>query len=90
MTDLGSVFRLFIPVEAPAAPPDTPADSQTLRENPLSHDQLVKEILRVFFADFLSLVLPGVARRLRLGRQEFLDKELFTDWPRGKRRRGPS
>lgn len=56
----------------------------------MSHDQLVKEILRVFFADFLSLVLPGVARRLRLGRQEFLDKELFTDWPRGKRRRGPS
>ena len=52
----------------------------------MSHDQLVKEILRVFFADFLSLVLPGVARRLRLGKQDFLDKELFTDWPRGKRR----
>jgi hypothetical protein len=51
-----------------------------------SHDQLVKEILRVFFADFLSLVLPGTARRLRLGKQELLDKELFTDWPRGKRR----
>ena len=51
-----------------------------------SHDQLVKEILRVFFADFLSLVLPGVVKRLRLGREEFLDKELFIDRPRGKRR----
>ena len=51
-----------------------------------SHDQLVKEILRAFFADFLLLVLPGVAKRLRLGKQGFLDKELFTDWPHGKRR----
>jgi hypothetical protein len=51
-----------------------------------SHDQLVKELLRAFFADFLLLVLPGVAKRLRLGKQDFLDKELFTDWPRGKRR----
>ena len=46
----------------------------------------MKEILRAFFADFLSLVLPGVARRLNLGKQDFLDKELFTDWPYGKRR----
>ena len=52
----------------------------------MSHDQLVKEILRAFFADFLSLALPGVAKRLRLGKQGFLDKELFTDWPHGKRR----
>ena len=51
-----------------------------------SHDQLVKEILRAFFSDFLVLVLPGVAKRLKLEKQDFLDKELFTDWPRGKRR----
>lgn len=52
----------------------------------MTHDQLVKDLLRTFFADFLSLVLPDLMERLRLGEEVFLDKQSFTDWPAGSRR----
>ena len=50
------------------------------------HDQLFKDLLRSFLADFVRLVAPGPAERLDLASATFLDKEAFTDWPRGRRR----
>ena len=51
-----------------------------------SHDQLSKSLIKLFFADFLRLVIPDSAPRLRAGEATFLDKEDFTDWPAGDRR----
>jgi hypothetical protein len=52
----------------------------------MSHDQLAKTLISTFFPDFLRLAVPDSARRLRLGEASFLDKELYTDWPTGRRR----
>jgi len=43
---------------------------------PPSHDRLCKRLLRAFFPDLLRLATPAVAKRLRLGKVTFLDKEL--------------
>lgn len=51
------------------------------------HDQLFKTLLRRFFGDFLRIVLPEMARRLRLDRVRFLESELFTDVPEGEQQR---
>lgn len=51
------------------------------------HDQLFKTLLRRFFDDFLRIVLPEMATRLRLDRIRFLENELFTDVPDGEQRR---
>lgn len=50
------------------------------------HDQLFKELLQAFFADFVQLVLPDMAAQLHLDRTTFLDKETFTDTPEGEHR----
>lgn len=50
------------------------------------HDQLFKELIGAFLPDFLDLVAPGPALRLDLSRWKLLDKEAFTDWPKGRRR----
>lgn len=50
------------------------------------HDRLFKQLLRTFFADFLRLVAPDLAAQLRPQAARFLDKELFIDWPEGRRR----
>ncbi len=50
------------------------------------HDQLFKELLQAFFADFVRIVLPDVAARLRLETPRFLDKEHFTDTTEGEHR----
>jgi hypothetical protein len=52
----------------------------------MSHDQLSKSLIETFFAEFLRLVAPDSAFRLRSGEAVFLDKESFTDWPAGDRR----
>jgi predicted transposase YdaD len=50
------------------------------------HDQVFKDLIGRFLPDFLTLVAPEPAGRLDLSRWTFLDKETFTDWPKGKRR----
>ena len=52
----------------------------------MPHDQLAKTLISTFFADFLRLTLADTAPRLRLGEAVFVDKEIFTDWPGGRRR----
>ncbi|HEV7504611.1 MAG TPA: DUF4351 domain-containing protein [Thermoanaerobaculia bacterium] len=50
------------------------------------HDKIFKQLLRVFLDDFLRLVVPQTRERLDLSSPEFLDKELFSGGPRGRRR----
>ena len=52
----------------------------------MTHDPLFKDVLRAFFPDFLRLFFPAVAGRLDFRGLTFLDKEAFTDQPRGRRR----
>lgn len=53
----------------------------------MRHDQLAKTLIATFFTEFLHLTLPDSAPRLRLGEAVFVDKEVFTDWPPGGKRR---
>jgi hypothetical protein len=50
------------------------------------HDQVFKDLIGTFLPDVLTLVAPEPAGRLDLSRWKFLDKEVFTDWPKGSRR----
>ena len=51
----------------------------------MDHDRLFKELLTVFFAEFVELFLPRVAAGLDRASVEFLDKEVFTDVGTGDR-----
>lgn len=46
---------------------------------PIDHDRLFKELLTVFFAEFVELCLPEVYAWLDVDSVRFLDKEIFTD-----------
>jgi hypothetical protein len=50
------------------------------------HDQVFKGLIGTFLPDFVTLVAPEPAARLDLSDWELLDKEIFTDWPKGRRR----
>jgi hypothetical protein len=50
------------------------------------HDQVFKDLIGRFLPDFMTLVAPEPAARLDLTRWTLLDKEAFTDLPKGKRR----
>jgi hypothetical protein len=52
----------------------------------IPHDQLFKELLQSFFREFLALFFPDVAARPDFTRVTFLDKEVFTHVPEGRRR----
>ena len=49
----------------------------------MGHDQLFKRFFHEFLQDFLELFYPDVAARLNFTTLEFLDTELFTDFPGG-------
>ena len=49
------------------------------------HDQRFKNLIREFFAEFVSLFFAPWAERLDCTRVEWLDKELFADAPEGTR-----
>lgn len=51
----------------------------------MDHDRLFKELLTIFFIEFLKLFLPKVARQIDPRTIEFLDKEIFTDVASGER-----
>jgi hypothetical protein len=52
-------------------------------------DQLVKELIQAFPADFVCLVFPEVATQIDLAAVDFRQEEYFTDSPRGGRPRRP-
>src|SRR5262249_7572683 len=58
------------------------------RDRPMAnqHDKIFKQLLHAYLDDFLPLVLPETRDRLDLSSPEFLDKELFTGGPHGRRR----
>jgi hypothetical protein len=45
----------------------------------MDHDRIFKELLTVFFVEFIELFLPDVAAYLDPTSIAFLDKEAFTD-----------
>jgi hypothetical protein len=51
----------------------------------MDHDQLFKDLLTTFFAEFLELFFPKMAAELDRSSIEFLDKELSTDIAAGER-----
>src|SRR5689334_16175036 len=51
----------------------------------MDHDRLFKELLTVFFVEFIDLFLPDVAAYLDKDSIEFLDKEVFTDVTAGSK-----
>jgi hypothetical protein len=50
----------------------------------MDHDRLFKELLTVFFMEFVELFLPDAAAYIDPGSIEFLDKEVFTDVTAGE------
>lgn len=52
----------------------------------MGHDQFLKDVLRTFLREFLELFYPDVAARLSFRSLTFLDKEVFTDFPSGRKR----
>ena len=50
----------------------------------IDHDRLFKELLSIFFVEFLELFFPQVIAYLEQDSLEFLDKELFTDVTAGE------
>jgi hypothetical protein len=50
------------------------------------HDQIFKDLLGTFLPELVILVAPELAARLHLTPWILLNKETFTDWPKGKRR----
>jgi hypothetical protein len=57
-----------------------------MKKEPISHDQLFKDLLRAFFREFMELFFPDAAARLDFSTVVFLDKEVFTDLPTGRQR----
>lgn len=51
------------------------------------HDQLWKDLIQTFPADFVRLAAPDLASRLVLGEIEFGPAQMFMDAPRGAERR---
>ncbi len=51
----------------------------------MDHDRLFKELLTVFFVEFVQLFLPDVVAYLDPASIEFLDKEVFTDVTAGEK-----
>ncbi len=51
----------------------------------VNHDQLFKQLLRIFFLEFIELFLPAVRKYLEPDSISFLDKEIFTDIGAGER-----
>lgn len=51
------------------------------------HDQLFKDLIRNTLASFVRLFFPDMAAQIDFTQQEWLDKEAFTDLPRGFHRR---
>lgn len=53
------------------------------------HDQLFKDLFREFFPELLHIADPDLTRWIagaKLTGLAFLDKEMFLDWPEGRRR----
>ncbi|MDD5272292.1 MAG: DUF4351 domain-containing protein [Methylovulum sp.] len=59
--------------------------SRALTPMPIDHDRLFKELLTIFFSDFIALFQPELHGWLEPDSVAFLDKEIFTDILDGER-----
>src|SRR5215831_13327896 len=50
------------------------------------HDQVFKDLVGTFLPELVTLVAPELTAHLDFSRWESLNKETFTDWPKGRRR----
>lgn len=50
-----------------------------------SHDALWKGLLQAYFADFLELAVPEVAKELQPAKHRILEQESFADLPKGRK-----
>jgi predicted transposase/invertase (TIGR01784 family) len=53
---------------------------------PIDHDQLFRQLLETFFADFVELFAPALAQYLDLSQLTFLPQQYFTDILDGDRK----
>ncbi len=53
---------------------------------PIDHDQLFKQLLETFFADFIELFAPALSEYLELAELTFLPQQYFTDIVDGDRK----
>jgi hypothetical protein len=51
----------------------------------IDHDRLFKELIGIFFVDFLDLFVPDVRAYVEVGSIELVDKEIFVDVTSGER-----
>ncbi|GGN65536.1 Rpn family recombination-promoting nuclease/putative transposase [Oceanobacillus indicireducens] len=51
------------------------------------HDRLFKEVIQVFFQDFMEAFFPEVYEHINFSTVSFLDQEVFTDILKGEKRR---
>jgi len=66
---------------------DTISETRSLPKGKImEYDQLFKDFLKTFFKNFIALFFPEVHERLNWLEVEFLEKEKFTDIPKGKQR----
>jgi hypothetical protein len=52
----------------------------------IDHDRLFKELLSIFFSEFIELFLPNVAEYIERDSVSFLNQEIFTNITSGERR----
>ncbi|MEA5470169.1 Rpn family recombination-promoting nuclease/putative transposase, partial [Spirulina sp. 06S082] len=55
------------------------------KQENIDHDRLFKELLTVFFVEFIELFFPELREYLDRNSVTFLDKEVFTDVTRGEK-----
>lgn len=53
----------------------------------MDKDQIYKVLIQNFFKEFMELFLPYLAERIDYSSAEFLMQEMFTDLPKGKRKK---
>ena len=79
---MGPPFRVYTPREEKPS-----KETHDVNRDHPNHDQLFKELLHSFLPEFLLLVAPRQAHRLKLEHGRFLDQETFADFPDGDLRR---
>ena len=69
-------------------PPETSREKRTPQPSAeaIPHDQLLKTLLETFFWEFLEILDPRLAKKVEPASLEPLDREFFTDLPKGRRR----
>ncbi|HBQ28029.1 MAG TPA: transposase, partial [Desulfotomaculum sp.] len=57
-----------------------------MKKNQIDHDQLFKELLETFFAEFMQLFFPEAYQVIDFTHLKFLQQEVFTDVTAGEKR----